>query len=181
LALLANDPSCMVVNFVTGSGKDCHFGIPVVKYGPVMSSTLQFQKLGSTDTYKASDMCQAPANETAPGKFSSPGCLHSIVMDRLEPNNRYWYKVGLEADQHGGVLEWSNVYEFTSAPTVENQFEPFAFLAYGDQGCPASGWRNGAEMVARMVEAELQSAWCTTLVTCPMPKALLMFGMSGNT
>ncbi|GKY98794.1 hypothetical protein MPSEU_000835600 [Mayamaea pseudoterrestris] len=168
---LALEPSQMVVNFVTGTAIECrqNTSLAIVEYG-LVSSSISFRQFGTTTTYTASDMCQAPANVTAPGKFRPPGCLHSVTMDGLEPNAQYWYKVGVQQEHEDGVVDWSDVYEFTSAPTVgssgnkhgyvdealdDAEFEPFAFIAYGDQGCPATGWTKGAAWVARMVEAEL--------------------------
>ncbi|GKY98793.1 hypothetical protein MPSEU_000835500 [Mayamaea pseudoterrestris] len=168
LALSSNSLQ-MVVDFTTGKGgESACIGVPVVEYGLVEPATSmqppfsqRLRRLGTTSTYAASDMCQAPANQREPGKFIAPGCLHSVTMEGLLPDTRYWYQVGVKDGEN--VLEWSNVKEFTSAPVTgvdmdednDLDFQPFTFLAYGDQGCPSTGWTKGGEWIARMVEAEL--------------------------
>jgi len=132
---LSTDPSEMRVHFTTGK-----VGVPVVRFGTdpdaveSLSSLSSTIKTGSSKTYKASDMCEKPANETAPGKFTDPGMLHEVLMDGLESDTRYFYKVGLL-----GQSKWSQMYSFVSAPPVDPDYS-FSFITFADQGCPATGW-----------------------------------------
>jgi Calcineurin-like phosphoesterase/Purple acid Phosphatase, N-terminal domain len=113
---------------------------------------------GTSDTYRASDMCQAPANETAPGKFISPGMLHTVRLRELSPDTLYFYRVGLESGQ--GVT-WSETYQFTSAlppPDRETVAKPFSYIVYGDQGCPSMGWGMGAAYTSLLMAREIELA-----------------------
>jgi len=38
----------------------------------------------SSTTYKASDMCMSPANETGPSRYRSVGWIHSVLIDDVE-------------------------------------------------------------------------------------------------
>lgn len=106
---------------------------------------------GTTDTYTAADLCQPPANETGPGKFLSPGQLHTVALTGLEANTVYYYKVGLETEP--GAVTWSSVYQFTTALPAGDRTD-HTFLVYGDQGCPGVGWGPGSAWVAAMAERE---------------------------
>jgi len=105
---LSSDPTEMVVNFVTGgaegraTGDGAHAaatGLPVACIVDGNSSQVISTFDGTTDTYKSEDLCQAPANETGPGKFQSPGLLHTVRMKGLAPDTEYHYKVGLKTGQ----------------------------------------------------------------------------------
>jgi Calcineurin-like phosphoesterase/Purple acid Phosphatase, N-terminal domain len=111
------------------------------------------QVTGESDTYTASDMCQAPANETAPGKFYPPGYLHAVVLAELEPNTLYEYKVGLETE-HGETIWSSRSYSFSTALVAGDEVE-FSYLVYGDQGCPKDGGcGEGQKWMATMATRE---------------------------
>lgn len=157
---LMTDPSRMMIRFTTGTIDNTNSNnnkpIPMVHYGTSLAQLTELRQ-GSTETYTAEDMCMAPANETEPGKFLAPGWLHSVVMDQLQPNTKYYYKVGTKGGQ--GVIWSEETYSFLSAPAASgnpnNNNTPFVFLTYGDQGCPSTGWTKGGEWIARMVELEL--------------------------
>ena len=152
-ALSADDPTRMVVNFITG---DQQTGTPVIQYQPktvgmdtaTVAHTLQ-KATGTTDTYRAEELCQAPANLTETGKFRSPGSLHTIVVPNLQPDTLYSYQVGIAGGQ--GVL-WSDTFTIRSPmrPGTHN----FSYLVYGDQGCPSTGWTHGGAMTAAMAARE---------------------------
>jgi hypothetical protein len=141
---LNSDPSIMVVNFVTGGT-----GTPVAMYG-VDDATVKVT--GTSTTYTAQDLCQAPANVTEPGKFQSPGLLHTVELPELRPNTRYQYKVGLA---HGQGITWSETYRFTSAP-VTGDLKPFTYIVYGDQGCPSMGWGYGSLYTSALTTREVE-------------------------
>lgn len=149
----------VLVQFVTGA-----MGTPVAQYGrqPTATTMQQSQSqlplshhpaataTGTTDTYAATDLCQAPANETGPGKFLSPGYLHTVALTGLAANTVYYYKVGLETGQ--GVT-WSSRYRFTTALPAGDSTE-HTYVVYGDQGCPETGWGEGSVWVQAMAERE---------------------------
>lgn len=180
LALTENTDE-MRVHFSTGgSSEENIHQIPIVLYGKEEewnsdltlthdpSTTLQFN-FGSTTTYTASDMCQAPANVDEPGKFSSPHLLHSVIMVNLEADCRYYYKVGLlnrekvenMMDLEANVV-WSDVFSFQSplpagiSPGDGGDDESFSFLVYADQGVSGYGGGDDGNRVAIMTEREVK-------------------------
>jgi Purple acid Phosphatase, N-terminal domain/Calcineurin-like phosphoesterase len=134
----------MTVQFVTGAT-----GTPVAQFG-TNAKKLTAKAIGTTDTYTSDDMCQAPANETAPGKFLAPGYLHTVELMNLQADTVYYYKVGLETGQ--GVT-WSNTYQVTTALPAGDA-TAHTFLVYGDQGCPNGGWDEGRAWVTAMAARE---------------------------
>eukprot|EP00540_Astrosyne_radiata_P000223 CAMPEP_0116833392 /NCGR_PEP_ID=MMETSP0418-20121206/6410_1 /TAXON_ID=1158023 /ORGANISM="Astrosyne radiata, Strain 13vi08-1A" /LENGTH=563 /DNA_ID=CAMNT_0004462835 /DNA_START=257 /DNA_END=1948 /DNA_ORIENTATION=+ len=148
----ARNPTEMVVQFTTAQR-----GTPVVQYALAVNAAALHQEktskkaTGTSHTYQASDMCQAPANQTGPGKFQSPGQLHVVRLQDLEPLQTYSYKVGLAGGQ--GIV-WSDEYTFTTAPPVGHDMR-FSYLVYGDQGCPSVGWGRGGEWTSALMKSEL--------------------------
>lgn len=139
----SNDTSQVVVQFITGEE-----GTPVAMYG-INETTTKAE--GTSHTYQASDMCQAPANVTETGKFQPPGILHVVTLTELEPNtDAYQYKVGLAGPQ--GIV-WSDTFQFHSAPLVGDTKE-FSYIVYGDQGCPSVGWGDGGVWTSAMAARE---------------------------
>lgn len=183
LALTENQDE-MRVHFSTGVEKQgSKPRVPVVLYSKDEESlkgsdgpSIQ-KKTGNTTTYKAKDMCQAPASLEEAGKFMSPGLLHSIVMDGLEPYTRYYYKVGvldleddvdetkltdldLTNESMGGVI-WSEVYNFQSplrpGTLDKGGNEPISFVVYGDQGVPGFGISDHGGKVSKLVAREIEA------------------------
>jgi acid phosphatase type 7 len=69
----------------------------------------------------------------------------------------YRYRVGVKQnDGQGGAVESSDVYNFTSS-LVRGDAQPFSYLVYGDQGCPADGWGVGSQWTAAMTAREVGS------------------------
>lgn len=65
---------------------------PIVKYG----LTPNLDKVETEyleHTYKASDMCEEPANSTG---YWDPGYTYDVVLKNLKPNTRYYYSFGTE-------------------------------------------------------------------------------------
>jgi acid phosphatase type 7 len=135
-------PSELVVEFVTGEP-----GSPVAMFG---SNATTMKVEGTSHTYTADAMCQAPANLQEVGKFQPPGYLHVVRLTGLELDTVYEYKVGLASGQ--GIV-WSDVFSFRSAPAVGDP-APFTYIAYGDQGCPSVGWGNGGLWISAMAARE---------------------------
>ena len=168
-AVTAQDPTHMVVQFVTGGST----GTPVVQYAPVSTTTTNDVAVGrhhhqapkkvtgTTDTYGASDLCEAPANQTAVGQFQPPGKLHTVRLTELVPDTDYEYQVGLTGGQ--GVT-WSDRYIMRSPPALSNSTttattsQPFAYLVYGDQGCPSNGWGEGSLWTTALAAREIHNA-----------------------
>uniref|UniRef100_A0A7S2PG94 Purple acid phosphatase N-terminal domain-containing protein n=1 Tax=Leptocylindrus danicus TaxID=163516 RepID=A0A7S2PG94_9STRA len=142
---LTTSPTEMRVHFTTGSS-----GSPIVFYGTDPEKLTQSEE-GKSRTYAASDMCEAPANKTGPGKFTDPGMLHDVLMKDLKPDTRYFYKVGLK---NGNV--WSPVLFFISAPPVGPD-SSYTFVVFADHGCPAAGFANeGARGTSAGVATEVR-------------------------
>ena len=49
------------------------------------------KQYGVSSTYKASDMCTAPATTTG---FIDPGYIHDVLLIDLHPNTKYYFKYG---------------------------------------------------------------------------------------
>lgn len=139
---LGNSANEMVVQFKTGKAG----GTPIVKYG-IEKDSLLLSAAGTSKTYSAADMCQDPANTEGPGKFQPPGQLHVVRLTHLELNQTYYYRVGVGDD-------WSNTFSFVSAPETKSEPGPFAYIVYGDQGCPSDGWGQGGAWTAAMTARE---------------------------
>jgi hypothetical protein len=137
-----NDTTKMVVQFTSGEK-----GTPVAMYG-INETTTKVE--GTSHTYTATEMCQAPANLTETGKFQDPGMLHVVTLGNLEPDTDYVYKVGLAGPQ--GIV-WSDIFQFHSAPLVGDKNE-FSYVVYGDQGCPSVGWGQGGLWTSAMAARE---------------------------
>jgi hypothetical protein len=139
----------MFVSYLTNSSQytpQCQYGLD--------SSSLTFQKSGTSITYKASDMCEATANITGPQNFIDPGYMHTIVLEDLRPSTTYYYRVG--TNEHG----WSSVYSFTNRPVDDN--EAVNMIAYGDMGL--SPVAPGAKLTIDRVTARVQSTHVTCLI-----------------
>jgi len=139
-------PTEMRVSFSTGSS-----GTPVASFGTENPPKTNRVTTGTSTTYGASDLCMEPANLTEPGKFSSPGILHTVVMTNLQPNTTYYYKVGLE---HGQGVAWSQVFSYVS-PLLPGDDSSFSYLVYGDQGCPLDGWSKGGAWTAALAKTQV--------------------------
>ena len=87
-----------------------------------MASSARVQVLIST--YKASDMCGAPATDIG---FRSPGFLHTALLDGLKPNAEYFYQLGDAAPRSE-----SPVLSFFAPPSPDAQ--NVEFVIFGDLG-----------------------------------------------
>jgi Purple acid Phosphatase, N-terminal domain/Calcineurin-like phosphoesterase len=143
---LGDTPSEMVIQFITGDKE----GTPVARYTK-QGSKKETKASGTSHTYTAEDMCEAPANITEAGKFQPPGMIHVIRLKDLEPNTVYDYQLGLA---HGQGITWSNSHSFTSAPVIGDN-QPHSYLVYGDQGCPSIGWGDGGKWTAALTAREI--------------------------
>uniref|UniRef100_K3WAJ5 Purple acid phosphatase n=1 Tax=Globisporangium ultimum (strain ATCC 200006 / CBS 805.95 / DAOM BR144) TaxID=431595 RepID=K3WAJ5_GLOUD len=123
LALTTEDDE-MVVMFNSASSKT-----PQVRYG-LSASELTNHAEGTSTTYKASDMCHAPATTTAQRLFRDPGFMHKVVMTKLKPGEYYFYQYGNDEDG------WSKVRSFRSKPLATTKTTNF--VAYADMGVDGS-------------------------------------------
>jgi hypothetical protein len=140
-----NSSSEMIIQFTTGYASDNNDTsvVPVVRYVESDNKDLtQSTKLlkgdfitvtGTTDTYSAQDLCEAPANQTEAGKFYPPGLLHTVQVGKLKPSTMYMYQVGVSSKDDGIVAVWSDPAAFKSPPK-DGDPEPFNYIVYGDQG-----------------------------------------------
>eukprot|EP01080_Neovahlkampfia_damariscottae_P005662 gene5662-9478_t len=91
---------------------------------------------GSFETYKRTDMCHQPANEsysTHGRAWLEPGFFHSVVLKNLQPKKKYFYKVGNEI---GG---YSEEISFIS-PSDSFDNSKVSFIHFGDMGSYINGW-----------------------------------------
>lgn len=160
------DPSEMMVQFSTGAE-----GTPIVVFhedenvvtGGDVSAGLHINQ-GESTTYKADDMCQKPAITEEPGKFSSPGMLHSVVMSDLDSNTKYYYKVGIlrkdddkyDSETLPSNIIWSDVKAFKSPITSQDEQQQFSFVVYADQGAMGYGNDDGGDRTSQMEQREVQ-------------------------
>jgi len=96
-------------------------------------------------TYKASDMCESPANNNATW-YWDPGYIYDVLLTDLEPNTRYYYSCGTEEYM-------TPTYNFTT-PMTPGDKNPFNFIVYGDMGLEA--FPEGIE-TAKLVRQEIDS------------------------
>lgn len=96
------------------------------------SSTAPMNATGVSHTYKASDMCNSPANLTSALKFRDPGFIHNVVITDLVPATGYTYRFG--SDGH-----WSEWFNFTTQ-AAPGSSTPVDMFVYGDLG----EWRSAA-------------------------------------
>jgi hypothetical protein len=180
LALTGNDDE-MLVHFATGQP-----GTSIVLYGNdvndvennVLNTTSStFLQTGNSTTYTASDMCASPANMEEPGKFTDPNMLHTVAMTDLQPDTKYYYKVGVILDKSHSphplteindsmlkTVVWSNVFSFHSpipvgaaTITIDNEEKPMTIIAYADQGIQGYGNYNNADRVALFTDREIEN------------------------
>lgn len=123
---------------------------PSVRYG-THPEKLEKLAIGTSVTYNAEDMCNAPANITAQvinpsslflissemvskSRFHSfrngptmLGMIHHVLLKNLSPATTYYYQYG--NDRYG----WSKTLSFVSRPEEDSRDE-VRFLAYADMG-----------------------------------------------
>ena len=134
---LADGADEMWVGWVSGRQPRADTDAPTVRWGlragHYSSSTAA--KIGSSTTYAATDMCNAPANTTSQTMWRFPGWFHHVLLKGLAPATRYYYVYGSARDG------WSQERSFMSKPLPHGAAAaaaaapppPVRFLAYGDQ------------------------------------------------
>jgi hypothetical protein len=99
---------------------------PVVHYGRTPKKLDQSAAAFNSFTYKASDMCGAPATHAGPKGYIPVGFYHTAKMTGLKPDTYYWYRVSTN-----GVS--SKLFRFRSQPVVGSNVMQ-GFLALADSG-----------------------------------------------
>ncbi len=101
---------------------------PTVKWG-LKSKTYTSKITGTSNTYKNTDMCNAPANKTGPQHFINPGYIHQVTLTNLPLGGiTIYYVVG--NDKHGYSKETSFKSRLNETDTNVK------FLMYADQAIP---------------------------------------------
>ena len=127
---------------------------PQVEWG-LASGNLTHSVFGTSSTYHASDLCNAPANKSGPLSFIDPGAIHRVVVSGLPPRTRVFYRVGLGIGHH-----WSTEHSFMSrrapvgaalALSPSEPIEPIKFLMYADQALPVPIFEGAWEMTSQVV------------------------------
>src|SRR5690348_11638113 len=102
-----------------------------VTYTGTRSVVLSFVGFSSnttfhSDTYKITDMCEAPAND--PVNWRDPGFIHTVIVDKLFAATCYAYSVGSKTDGY------SQRNTFCTAPPVGKRISsdrPITFIQFG--------------------------------------------------
>ena len=122
---------------------------PTARWG-LEPHNLTHSVTGTSATYAASDMCNAPANESGPLKFVDPGQIHRVLLTGLPlAANRSRAKVFYSVGQGADVAGFSPVSSFRarSAPDAD----AVKFIMYADQSLPfdvlGPAWHLPAEVV----------------------------------
>lgn len=127
----ANDPSAVRVTWSAP-----HATSPVVYYGTSPKS-LNNSVAAEASTFSASDMCTPPATTVG---YLSPGTQLSAEMTGLEPNTRYYYRVGDKTDG------FSEVESFVSPPKIgdDSVLKLFVIADHGAYNLDNSSYFTGA-------------------------------------
>jgi len=130
---LTNDPSQMRVMWVSDSAET-----PTVLYG-TSPDTLSHKATGTSHTYQASDMCNAPANQTGARLFRDVGWIHDVLLTGLPNQATIYYRFGypkvsrLNFGHKRIVSGMSEVNSFVTPPSLGSP-QPVHFTVYGDMG-----------------------------------------------
>ena len=128
----------MLVTWVTGDSKQT----PQVKWG-LGSGNYTHTTSGTSSTYSAAMLCNAPANTTGPTKFIDPGHFHRVVLTGLPLSSTIYYVVG--NDEHG----WNKEKSFRSR--LPEDKDSVKFIMYADQALPVplagKAWRMTKQVV----------------------------------
>jgi len=104
---------------------DYNSSAPTIQWGATSKSYSQ-SATGTSHTYKANDMCNAPAATTDIFYYRDPGFFHDATMKGLNPRTRYYYRFGQDNI-------WSEEYSFVTPPEAGDA-DNFKFVMYGDHG-----------------------------------------------
>ena len=113
----------MWLTFVSGSNKT-----PIVRIGTTKGV---YDKIfsGTSHTYAASDLCQAPGNQTSQQWFRDPGMIHDVLMTGLDASTQYFYVYG-----HEEGISMSKERTFVTRPPEHDIESSVKFIAYADMG-----------------------------------------------
>ena len=96
----------------------------------------QVTATGVSRTFAISDMCGAPANESA--SWVDPGLQHDVLLTNLPPNTTISYVYGSAVAAMGphpgagrAAPGWSANFSFHTGPRLRGRTR---FLAFGDMG-----------------------------------------------
>lgn len=140
-----------IVSFSTLS-----FSTPAVRYGAAAAGgALTRLSTGTTTSYGASDLCGAPANDSASGDFVPPHALHSVLIGGLIAGEHIDYQAGTVNGS------WSKVWRF-AMPAVGADASaggaayPLRVAMFGDLGQNlAYNDRVGSQPAARATLASI--------------------------
>ena len=134
----------MLVIWVAGGGG--HLSTPPrVEWG-LSSGSYDYTASGTSSTYHASDLCNAPANKSGPINFIDPGAIHRVVLPKLPPSTRIYYRVST----HGS--RWSKEHNFLSRRSLTAPASNLKFIMYADQALPVPIFEGAAKMTGQVVK-----------------------------
>lgn len=135
---ISETPNAMRIMWVDFNATDGY-----VAYGTSEESLVN-KGMASMDTYKISDMCGAPANESS--NWVEPGNIFTAEMTGLKPGKVY-YQFG------GKSASLSPVRSFHFGPKSSTTT---SFIAYGDMGTMAPNDKNStAEILAHVSDVDV--------------------------
>jgi acid phosphatase type 7 len=101
---------------------------PFVQYGFLRDQLTKTENATTSDTYHASDMCEAPATTVAANMYRDPGVMFSAVLSNLEVATTYYYRVCSDETSCSSVLR------MRTPPAPGSQNGVASFFVYGDLG-----------------------------------------------
>jgi hypothetical protein len=104
---LTQRPDQVILQFVTNNNSTA----PLAYYSTELHNLTENVARGSSWTYTAFDMCDAPANQTGGRMFINPGFMQQITLSGLKPLTKYYYTVS-----SGG--RFSEIFSFLSPPPL---------------------------------------------------------------
>ena len=100
---------------------------PVVQWGYSSGGALTNTARGTSTTYTAKDMCNAPANESNIESWTNPGWIHRVVLHGLRPGARVYYRCGHQNE----ILSQEASFRARGGDRTDT-----SFLMYADQALP---------------------------------------------
>ena len=150
----------MLVIWVSGGGG--HLSVPPTVEWGFSSGNLTHTVVGTSSTYHASDLCNAPANRSGPLAFIDPGAIHRVTISGLPSLTRIFYRAGGAGHRH-----WTKEHSFMSRRAAPSPSTPstsstanasIKFLMYADQALPVPIFE-GAWRMTKQVVADIEAGY----------------------
>jgi len=108
---------------------------PTIQYG-LRSKQYSWNATGTSTTYTINDLCwNSTGGNTAAIYFWDVGFIHNVIMTKLKPRTKYYYRFGSEKG-------WSREFSFLS-PKLEPGPNGISFIAFADSVVAECGEQPG--------------------------------------